>query len=144
MTMANPYTVYRQHNSSQATRIDLILAAYNEAVAQLEHACDILRYDVPSRAAPQLLRAQQLVYALAVSVDLQQGDVGKNLLRLYDFVLYRLGLGDLLSVESTVRVLRTLREGFLAIRPDALKMEHLGVIPPLPPATALRLMDKQV
>ena len=66
-----------------------------------------------------------------MGVDAKADEVGANLARLYDFILHVLPKRDQESVESSLTILRTLRESFEEIRPEAVRLEHEGAIPAL-------------
>ena len=53
------------------------------------------------------------------------------LLRLYEFVTHSIASKDLLNLETSLRVLRTVREGFGEIREEAVELERTGVLPPV-------------
>ena len=77
-----------------------------------------------------LFRAQVLVEGIASGVRTDQGDLSHNLLRLYEFAVSAIRKGDLESIDGALKVLRTLNEGFQAIRPEAVELERNGIIPP--------------
>jgi flagellin-specific chaperone FliS len=125
----NPYETYRHQRASGWTRIDMLLALYDGAVSRLEEAGDALSKDDAAAAAPALLRAQRIVVELLAGIDLRYGDVPQNLQRLYAFVLVSIGVGTASEVAGALEVLRTLREGLIEVRAEAVALERSGAIP---------------
>jgi flagellin-specific chaperone FliS len=117
---------YEQIRRTGMPRVDMILTVYNAIIERLEQA-----QQAPADQAEKLVAEARLaVSGLAIGVAQQADEVGVNLLRLYDFVLYCLRQ-DAARIADALGVMRTLREGFQAIRPQALEMERSGIIPPL-------------
>lgn len=135
----NSYQAYQQQQVTGATRIDLLLMLYDEAIAHLSQAQQALARQDLSTAAPLLWRGQLMVYALASGVDLSHGEVPRNMLRLYEFALHCLGFSTAKKVGEALRVLTILREGWRGIRSEALKLERSGTLPPLASSRALRM-----
>jgi flagellin-specific chaperone FliS len=126
----NPYRTYQQQAYSAWLRIDVVLALYDGAVAKLEAAHAALVRKDAGAAGPLLMRARLILAGLVSSVDPGQGELASQFLHLYEFVNYALGVGDAKHVAGAVKVLRTLREGLEAIRPEAAELERSGRIPP--------------
>ncbi len=78
-----------------------------------------------------------VVCQLAAGVD-PNYDGAANFLRLYDFVIRAISKRTVEQAEAALKVLRTLREGFQAIRPEAVALEKSGAIPPV---NATRLVE---
>ncbi len=135
----NPSQIYQQQQDTGTTRIDLLLALYNKAISHLHQAQQALERQELSTATPLLLQAQLIVYTLATGIEPEQGEVPRNLLRLYEFVLYCLGCGEVGKVKAALRVLTILREGLAGIEQQARNLELSGKIPPLNSAPALRM-----
>jgi flagellin-specific chaperone FliS len=126
----NPYRAYQQQAHSAWLRIDMLLALYDGAIGKLEAARAALTKRDGAAARKHLDKARLILAGLVSAVDPAQGDMGTQFLRLYEFVHHAVGVGDAPSVEGALRVLRTLREGLEAIRPQAAQLERSGQIPP--------------
>jgi flagellar protein FliS len=127
----NPHLAYRQtqRQTAAGTRIDLLLALFDKAIDKLTQA----RAELPSpRAVPLISRAQLIVLALAGGVRPEVDEqMGTNMLRLYEFVARRLAAGKAADVDDALKVLGTLRDGFRAVRDDAVRLERSGELPAL-------------
>jgi flagellar protein FliS len=116
------------------------LALYDGAIERMAMALSLLRDDQRESAIGHLCRAQLIVAELAAGVIPEVNpDVNIPLLRLFEFVANQLVTPTIDSVSSAVRVLMTLREGYQAIRAEALELERTGQIPPSPVASVSSL-----
>ena len=125
----NPYQAYRK-NSDQSTgwtRIELLLALFDKALLRLDQAETELRAGETMRAVPLIAKAQLAVSTLSGGVRAGPGnELGVNMLRLYEFVVRELSEPKVEKIESARNVLKTLRQGFEAIRAEANALERSG------------------
>jgi flagellar biosynthetic protein FliS len=135
----NPYRAYQQQAQSAWLRIDLVLALYDGLIGKLEAANAALVNKDAAAAKPLLDRARLLLAGLVSGVDPSRGDMAAQFLHLYEFVNHCLDVADVKRVEGALRVLRTLREGMEAIRPEAAELERSGRIPPAGTAVGVQL-----
>jgi flagellar biosynthetic protein FliS len=129
----NPYQKYRRQEEVVSwTRADLLLALYDKALERLDRAEASLQAGDAVAATSQLAKAQLTVMALASGVNVEVNpENGTNMLRLYEFVVHELRTLNAPGIANARKVLRTLREGFEAIRDEANEMERRGQIPPV-------------
>jgi flagellin-specific chaperone FliS len=134
----NPLAAYQQHTVVGWARIDMLLALYDQTIQRLEEASAALgRNDGP--AAKQLLaNSRLLVGGLLAGLAFDANSTAENLTRLYEFVLHAIDVGTVEMVQSALRVLRTLRQGFEGIRPEANLLERGGLIPSADAAGAVQ------
>jgi flagellin-specific chaperone FliS len=72
-------------------------------------------------------KAQLIVTELAAGVRVEvDEEMGKNMLRLYEYVVHELGSPRLQNVKNAVKILTVLREGFEGVREEANKLERSG------------------
>jgi flagellin-specific chaperone FliS len=136
----NPYRAYQQQAYSAWLRIDMLLALYDGIIGRLEAALSALARKNATEAKPLLGKARLMLAGLVSCVDPSRGEMADQFLRLYEFVNHCLDIGDAKQVEAALRVLRTLREGLEAIRPEAAQLERSGQIPPAGPAPGVQLI----
>ena len=124
----NPYRSYKQHEPASGwTRIDLLLALYDKALERLDKAEGSLLAGEPQSAVPQLAKTQHIIAELAAGVRVEVNpEANTNLLRLYEYSATELAGPSLASIANVRKVLRTLREGFEAIRAEANELERTG------------------
>ena len=128
--MLNSYQKYRKDEATGWTRIDLLLALYDKALERLDRAEKALRAGGADTAIPQLAKTQLIVAELAAGVRVEVNpEANTNMLRLYEFVATELARASVPAIENARKVLRTLREGFEAVRAEANELERTGRIP---------------
>ena len=133
----NAMKAYRQHRDYGMTRIDMLLALIEGAIERVERALTALQQNDAAAAAPLLARGRLLVLGLVAGVN-PGAEMSGNFLRLYDFVLRQLAEGGVEGVSAALPILRTLNEGFQAIRGEALTLERAGAIPPVDSVHAIQ------
>lgn len=124
------YQKYRQDEPTGWTRIDLLLALYDKALERLDRAEAALGAGDPATAVPQLAKTQLIVTELASGVRVEVNpEANTNMLRLYEFVAVELAKATAVAIGNARKVLRTLREGFEAVRAEANELERTGRLP---------------
>jgi flagellar biosynthetic protein FliS len=126
----NPYRAYQQRASSAWLRIDMILALYDGLIGKLEAARAALTRKDAREVRKLLDKSRLMLGGLVSGVDPSRGELATEFLRLYEFVNHSLTVADLKHLDAALKVLRTLREGLEAIRPEAAELERSGRIPP--------------
>ncbi len=132
-------SAYKQSQSTSKTHIDTIITLYRKALSYLERARLALVDNRPELAKPYLLNTQTIVMALASNLPAYKDEGAANFFRLYEFVAFQMGQGEIDNVDAAVRILRILLEGFEAKHDKALALEMQGEIPPLEGGSALSL-----
>lgn len=128
--MLNAYQKYRKDEPTGWTRMDLLLALYDKALERLDRAEVAIRAGDPATALPQLAKTQLIVTELASGVRVEVNpEANTNMLRLYEYVAHELVKATPEAIESARKVLRTLREGFEAVRAEANELERSGRLP---------------
>jgi flagellin-specific chaperone FliS len=127
----NAYQKYRKDEPTGWTRMDLLLALYDKALERLDRAEAALAAGDPGTALPQLAKTQLIVTELASGVRVEVNpEANTNMLRLYEYVAHELAKATPAAIENARKILRTLREGFEAVRAEANEMERSGRLPP--------------
>jgi flagellar protein FliS len=92
LAKTNPIFAYTETRIKTASQGQLIIMLYNEAVKRLDHALDLLERNNSGKKNPNrieqisksILKAQEIVTELMVSLDFDQGgEIAKNLFSLY-------------------------------------------------------------
>jgi len=122
----NAYKAYQQQDTPNWTRIDMLIAAFDGVTSRVKKAADHLRRQEDLKAQVLLVRAQRIVCELYAGLNIEHGDIPKNMRRIYLFVLSRIGLGESLDLEAAVDAMTTIRAGLADIREDAIRMERTG------------------
>lgn len=94
--MENPYQQYRDTQVKTANQGKLILLLYDGAIRFLreaEAALAVKKYDTVNTS---IVRTQDILTELIVSLNMKAGDISANLYRIYDYLNRRL-------IEANVR-----------------------------------------
>lgn len=129
--MSNPYEVYKKQRAASWTRVDMVVALYDEAIKKLDHAIVQIENGDDAEAKRSCLRVVQVVACLRSGVDSEAGSLPSDILRLYHFVDRCVTSGQPQDLEAARNVLVPIRDSFLEIRDSAAELEQEGKIPPL-------------
>ena len=92
MAYTNAISTYKETRVKTASQGQLIIMLYEEAVKHLDRGLELLGVDAGAKKNPgniekiskSILRAQEIITELTVSLDFEQGgDIAKNLFSLY-------------------------------------------------------------
>lgn len=129
--MANPYDTYRHQRAASWTRVDMIVALYDETLNRIEEATEALNRDNQIESRQQCLRILRLIACLRSGVDAEAGSLSQNVLRLYNFVDRCVTSGTRQDLELARKILSPVRESFHEIRDTVAGLEKAGEIPGL-------------
>jgi len=120
---SNPYAQYQRTQTETAPPGELIVMLYNGALRFLTVAKMKLAVQDLEAASASLLRAQDIVLELMVSVDTSVGEVARNLFDLYQFMHRHLVQAnvkkDVQLIEEVENLLREMAAAWeQAIRAD--------------------------
>ena len=127
----NPYQKYKQISSRSWTRVDMLLVVYDQVVSALNDGVRLLREDRTTELPAVRLRAMRTLLAIADGLDLNQGDVPNQVLRLVEYSMEQIKSQSADAWLSAAEVINKLREGFQEIQEQARKDEYEGRIPAL-------------
>jgi flagellar secretion chaperone FliS len=121
--MTNPYQQYQRTQAESASPGELIVMMYNGAIRFLTAGRLKLDSQDMAGANSSLLRAQDVILELMVSVDVSVGEVARNLYDLYEFMHRHLIQAnvkkDARMVDEVIVLLRELQSAWeQAIRAD--------------------------
>lgn len=88
--LSNPYQKYQQNQVETASPAKLLLMLYNGALRFVKGAREGIREKDMEKANHNIGKAQDIVVELMTSLDMEQGEISRNLYSLYDFVNTRL------------------------------------------------------
>lgn len=116
MAAANPYEQYRATQVQTASQRTLIIMLYDGAIRfsrQAQAAMAARDFEAVNTA---LLRAQDIVTELALTLDHGAGEIAANLFRIYEYVHRRLVEAnvhkDAAPIDEVLRLLSMLREAW--------------------------------
>jgi flagellar protein FliS len=86
----NPYEKYQKIQLETASQGRLILALYDGAIRFLKQAIDGINQKKLDVANNNLVRTQNILTELMVSLNMDVGEIAHNLYSIYDYMNYRL------------------------------------------------------
>ena len=108
---------YRQSQIDTASPGKLILMLYEGAIRFLNEAKEHLAEKDVEKASNRLLRAQDIVSELMMSLNMKEGgQIASNLYRLYDYVKWKLVESNVSKeagpIDEAIRILASLKEAW--------------------------------
>ncbi|NLM52708.1 MAG: flagellar export chaperone FliS [Firmicutes bacterium] len=88
--LPNPYQKYQKTMVETVTPAQLVLMLYNGAIRFLKQAQMGLEEGKLEVCHQNILKAQDILTELMTSLDLEQGEIARNLYQLYDYMYHRL------------------------------------------------------
>ncbi|MBS4032693.1 MAG: flagellar export chaperone FliS [Clostridiales bacterium] len=118
MAVTNPYQHYRQTQVSTSNGLTLVVLLYDGAITFIRKAKDAKANGQTEEMKRFAARAQDIVFELWATLDLDAGEVAGNLYRLYEYISDRLSAamrGDDEALEDSMLILNGLREAWSGI-----------------------------
>lgn len=129
--MANPFETYRSQRAASWTRVDMVLALYDEAISRIGQALEALDRSEPVVSRQHCLRILQVIACLRSGVDADAGSLPQDILRLYNFIDRCITGGTREDLEVARKIITPIRDSFQEIRDNVAELEQIGEIPPL-------------
>lgn len=124
-SMVNPYLEYQSNNVNTADARELVVMLYDGAIRFLEEGKQFMEnFRTYDKANGKILRAQDILTELMVSLDLDQGgEIAQNLLNLYSFMKKQLLEANVKKdpsmIAPVIKMLRDLKETWEKLDADA-------------------------
>lgn len=125
----HPYQAYRRQTQFAWTRVDMLLAIYDATIASLDAGIEAMQGQDQKMDPAHQLRASQLLLLILDGIDAEGSEVAARIRDLCLFCVNQVSSPTVAAWTSARDVLSTLREGFQAIREEAIQLEAAGVIP---------------
>lgn len=114
-------------DSVSRSRVDMLIAIYDSAILAAEELeADLQSGSDGAVAKLQLVKSLNLIES---GLDLSLGELPQRIQQICQFIEFRLVHPDADEIAACCRILRNLRDGFVGVRSDAVRMEALGEIP---------------
>lgn len=117
--MTKPYQNYIRQEVEGATKGKLVLLLYDGAVKFMRIAVLAIEEGKIPEAHNNIMKAQNIIYELMSSLNMDAGEISQNLLRLYDFMIWSLieanKSKDKTKVESAISIMTELREAWKGV-----------------------------
>ena len=110
-------SLYRKSQIDTASPGKLIVMLYEGAIRFMNEAKDHLGEDEVEKANNRLLRAQDIVSELMMSLNMKEGgEIASSLYRLYDYLKWRLVEAnmskDTAPIDEAIRIMSSLKEAW--------------------------------
>lgn len=114
--MQSPYKNYVKQEVEGATKGKLVLLLYDGAIKFMRISTKAIEEsDVPG-AHNNIMKAQNIIYELMSTLNMDAGEISKNLMKLYDFMIWQLIEAnkdkDRAKVENVIKLMTSLREAW--------------------------------
>ncbi len=127
----NPHLKYKNAVAVSWTRIDMLLLIYEKAVQALQEGVRQISQQNFAELPETRLAAHRALLMIAEGLNLQDGEVPAQVMRLCLFALEKSSGSSKQDWQAAAEIIQTLREGFLEIQDDARTAEYSGRIPAL-------------
>jgi flagellin-specific chaperone FliS len=127
----NAHLKYKSVQTYSWTRVDMLVLIYDQAVTTLNEGARLLEQNRTADLPPVSLKALRILLAIADGLDLRQGELPTQVLRLVVYALDQIRIPSAEAWRSASSVMNTLREGFVEIQDQARRDEYEGRIPAL-------------
>lgn len=110
----NAYQMYKKTQVATASQGDLLLMLFDGAIRFSNQGRQCIVEQDMEQANVKLLRAQDILTELMISLDLDQGEIAENLYQLYNFIYELLVEANIKKdvdlIDQAVRFLTELRD----------------------------------
>jgi flagellar protein FliS len=127
--MGNPYASYRKIATETADPMELVIMLYRGAIGFLNTAEQSLAANDIGAAHTSLVRSQEIVAELMGTLNLDAGDVARNLHRLYDFMQQRLIEANIRKDATIAREIRVMLTDLLMTWDEMARAARTTVAP---------------
>lgn len=120
MAMNNPYQMYKKVQIETANPLELVIKLYDGAIRFVTQAKKGLEEHDYQLANNSLVRAQDIIEELNMSLNMETGEIAANLRNIYNFISDELVQANVhknsKKLEDVVRLLTTLRSAWAEIQ----------------------------
>lgn len=129
--MMDPRSQYKSTQATSWTRIDMLLHIYDHAICALKAGMQALDRNESLDSGSLRRDAQTRVMLIVEGLDLKQGEVPQNIMRICTHILDVTCRDDACEWERCASLLEVIRSGFAEVQDEARQAEADGAIPPL-------------
>ncbi|MGD9808701.1 MAG: flagellar export chaperone FliS [Deferribacterales bacterium] len=127
--MQSPYKNYIKQEVEGATKGKLVLLLYDGAIKFMRVSTKAIDENNVPDAHNNIMKAQNIIYELMSTLNMDAGEISKNLMRLYDFMIWQLVEAnkekDKEKIDSVIKLMTSLREAWK----DVIQKEEGAVKP---------------
>jgi len=117
--MQSPYKNYIKQEVEGATKGKLVLLLYDGAIKFMRMSMKHIDDENIPEAHNNIMKAQNIIYELMSTLNMDAGDISTNLMRLYDFMIWQLIEANKEKskdkIESVIELMASLRDAWRQI-----------------------------
>ena len=115
MAYTNAISAYRETRIKTASQGQLIIMLYDEAIKSLDKALELITLNAKGKKDPakiehinsSILKAQEIITELSVSLDFEQGgEIAQNLFSIYTWFHHELLEGNISQDFDRIKIIR--------------------------------------
>ncbi|PLX71045.1 MAG: flagellar export chaperone FliS [Denitrovibrio sp.] len=114
--MQSPYKNYIKQEVEGATKGKLVLLLYDGAIKFMRVSKKAIEENNIQEAHNNIMKAQNIIYELMSTLNMDVGYISRNLMRLYDFMIWQLIEANKEKskekVDSVINLMSSLREAW--------------------------------
>jgi len=114
--MQSPYKNYIKQEVEGATKGKLVLLLYDGAIKFMRVSVKAIEENNIQGAHNNIMKAQNIIYELMSTLNMDAGDISRNLMRLYDFMIWQLIEANKEKskdkVDSVIKLMSSLRDAW--------------------------------
>jgi len=114
--MQSPYKNYIKQEVEGATKGKLVLLLYDGAIKFMRISIKAIDENNIQDAHNNIMKAQNIIYELMSTLNMEVGDISRNLMRLYDFMIWQLIEANKEKnqekIESVIKLMSSLRDAW--------------------------------
>ena len=126
--MYNPYQNYKKQEVEGATRGKIVILLFEGAIRFLRKASKAIDEKNIQDSHNNIIKAENILYELMSTLNMDAGEIASNLMRLYDFMIWQLIEAnrdkDKNKVESVIELLLPLCDAWKQI----VEQEDISVV----------------
>jgi flagellar secretion chaperone FliS len=134
----SPHFTYQRSAAAAWTRIDLLLTVYDVGLQTAHSALNALAMGDELGATRQRLKFYRVLMQILDGLDARYEST-QNIQRLALYMFDRANQGRLEDWRSILKILNVLREGFSAVREQAIELESRGLVPAVISSAAVNM-----
>jgi flagellar protein FliS len=112
----NPYKTYLKNEIEGATQGKLVLLLYDGAIKFLKYSVKYIEEKNIEEAHSNIMKAENILFELMSTLNMDAGEISQNLLKLYDFMVWQLIEAnkdkDMQKIKAVIKLLTMLRDGW--------------------------------
>jgi hypothetical protein len=134
----SPHFSYQRNAAAAWTRIDLLLTVYDVGLQTAQGALNALAIGDNDAAVRLRLKFYRVLMQILDGLDTRY-EMTQNVQRLTLYMFDRSNKGRPEDWRSILKILQVLRDGFAAIRNEAVELESKGLVPSVSEAPAVNM-----